>query len=352
MFTTLIRADVALADDPPPGPPPPPTTPAPRFRRRPYANRDGREGVPDITGDPRLRQLVVDNAELAEDREVREAAAAALAGTDQDIMVFLNTGLDEAKARAQARKQEEARQNLAACQALRGTGGPLFNAEVERVFAGTDSDRVGFLLYGVEVYRALDDKATADARTRADQLRGRVTVLAASAGPEVQRTAQEALNAGDAAIAEYLRAGYQAAARLDAEQREQEIRDQEARERAAEELSDLAKRAALASQARQRLLVAHGNGVRALEKAANAVVLAGNEARRAEQILAANNAGGTHPADSFTAVKAETARQLANARTAATEAETAATQATVEANILVEVNLPYGAPSELRWPGA
>ncbi|MFD2465380.1 hypothetical protein ACFSYJ_42640, partial [Amycolatopsis samaneae] len=102
----------------------------------PYREWDGSVGVPDW-GDPRFRQIVVDNAELAEDPEVREAAAAALAaGGSGPLMEFLNHGLDDAKKRATARKTEQASRDLAAVRALRGTGGPVFNAEVERVLAG------------------------------------------------------------------------------------------------------------------------------------------------------------------------------------------------------------------------
>ncbi|RSM75807.1 hypothetical protein DMH04_37350, partial [Kibdelosporangium aridum] len=53
---------VAVAQDAEPPRPMPPD---------PYKEWDGKAGVPD-TGDPRLRQLVADNAELAEDVEVRE----------------------------------------------------------------------------------------------------------------------------------------------------------------------------------------------------------------------------------------------------------------------------------------
>ncbi|MBB2934390.1 hypothetical protein FHX82_001410 [Amycolatopsis bartoniae] len=324
---------VAAAEEPSEARPMPPD---------PYREWDGSTGVPDW-GDPRFRQLVVDNAELAEDPEVREAAAAALAvGTNAALMDFLNRGLSEAKARATARKQEQARQDRAAIEALRGTGGPYFNAEVERVLSGSDSDCMLFLAYGKEIAQQRDADATRGEQDRLAQLRSRVQLLVGAGGPAVQRAAQTALDGGDAAIAEFLAHGYLVAAKADADAREQYLKDQEARDDAAEQLSELAQRAARAAQARQALLVAHGNGVRALERSANALVSAGTEAREAAQILAANKAGGQHPADAFTGVKEEVARQLGYARQAATDAQQASATAQVQANVLVETGLTYG----------
>ncbi|MBP2328138.1 hypothetical protein JOF56_008523 [Kibdelosporangium banguiense] len=341
VFAALIDPAAAAANDPPPAPPP--STPARPMPENPYKPWDGDAGVPDLVGDKVTRQVVFDNAELAEDPEVRDAAKAALdEGTVQALRKFLETGLDQAKARAAARKAETARQNRIAIQAMAGTGGPIFNAEVQRVLAGTDGDRADFLAYGKDVARVRDQQVAEGNQARADQLRARVTALVGSAGPNVKQAAQNALNAGDAAIAEFLRTGYLEAARKDAEAREKQLRDQEAAERAAEELSEVARRAARAMTARRNLVVAHGNSVRALQRSANAMILAANESRKAEQILAANNASGQHPPDSFNQVKAEVARQLTNARNAATDAESAAATATVEANVLVETGFTYG----------
>ncbi|WP_328611670.1 polymorphic toxin-type HINT domain-containing protein [Amycolatopsis sp. NBC_00345] len=308
----------------------------------PHQEWDGSSGVPDW-GDPRLRQIVVDNAELAEDQEVRDAAAAALAaGTNAAVMDFLNRGNAEAKARAQARKDEVARAELAQVQALRGTGGPYLRAEVERVLAGSASDRRLFLAYGKDIANQRDADTVKGAQDVRDRDRARVQMLVGAVGPAVQRAAQSALDSGDAAIAEFLKTGYLAAAKVDADAREQQIKDEEARTKAAEELSDLARKAARAAQARRDLLVAHGNGVRALEKSSNALISAGNEARKAAQILAANTAGGQHPADAFDRQKEEVTRQLGYARQAATEAQRAADSAQVQAGVLVETGLTYG----------
>ncbi|MFF0148780.1 polymorphic toxin-type HINT domain-containing protein [Amycolatopsis sulphurea] len=308
----------------------------------PYREWDGSAGVPD-RGDPRLRQIVVDNAELAEEPEVREAAAAALAvGRSAAIMEFLDHGNAEAQARARARKDEIARRELAEVEALRGTGGPYLKAEVERVLAGSVYDRSDFLAFGKDIANQRDADAAKGEQELRDRARARVLMLTAAAGPAVQRAAQAALDAGDAAITEFLKSGYLVAAKADADTREQQLKDEEARIKAAEELSDLARRSARATQARRNLLVAHGNGVRALEKSANALVLAGNEARTAAQILAANTAGGKHPADAFDRQKNEVARQLGYARQAGEDAQRASASAQVQANILVETGLTYG----------
>ncbi|WP_249228041.1 polymorphic toxin-type HINT domain-containing protein [Kutzneria sp. CA-103260] len=308
-----------------------------------YHEWDGKDGLPPLTSDPRLRQIVVDNAELDPDQEVRDAAKAALdANTNDAIMAYLNGGQDTARAKADARRAEAARQDRAAIEPLRGTGGPYLRAEVDRVLAGTDADRAQFVAYGRAIAEQRDAQATQDEKTRLDQNRARVQALVAAGGPAVSKAAQAALAGGDAAVAEFLKTGYLTAAKADADAREQELKDQEERDKAADALSDLAKKAARASAARQQLMVAHGNGVRALEQASNALVLAGAEARKAAQILAANTAGGQHPADSFDVVKAEVARQLGYARTAAGQAAQAATAAKAQADVLVDTGLTYG----------
>src|SRR5207248_8006056 len=108
VFAGLVQPSTAVAAQVRPAAEQPADSPARPMPPDPYKEWDGSSGVPDW-GDPRFRQLVVDNAELAEDQEVRDAATAALAaGTTAALMDFLNHGLDEAKARANARKAETA----------------------------------------------------------------------------------------------------------------------------------------------------------------------------------------------------------------------------------------------------
>jgi hypothetical protein len=308
-----------------------------------YPGWDGESGMGEPL-DPRLWKLVSDIAQLSEEPEVRAAAQAALdAGTEDAVWEFLDTGEVEAQQRAQARRDETARLNREAVLDLRGTGGPIFNAEVERVLAGSDADRAAFLDYGRGIATERDERTRRTTQARADELRARVTALSGSAGPEVKLAAQQALSAGDAAIVAFFNGGYVAAAQRDAAAREQYLKDLEERTKAAEAASDLAQRAARASRARQNLLVANGRGVRALQRAANAMVSAGTAARQGAQILAANTAGGHHSPESFSLVRQEVQRQLDFAGQAASEAQSASVAATAEANILVEAGLPYGA---------
>lgn len=309
----------------------------------PYPGWDGQTGV----GEPlnmQLRWLVQENAEESEDFEVRDAATAALAeNTNAAFQRFLLTDRPAAVALATARRAETAQRNRTAIEAMAGTGGPIFNAEVQRVLAGTDYDREIFLLYGKDIATDRDERAGRTAAARAEAMRARVTVLAGSGGPEVRQAAQDALTAGDAAIAAFLDGGYLAAARLDADAHEAYLRDLEERTRAAERLSELARRAARANEARGHLLVANGQGIRAVQRGANAMVSASNAARQATQILAANEASGQHSPESFTVVRDEVDRQLGYARDAAVDAHNASVAARAQADILVSLELPYGA---------
>ena len=317
----------------------PPARPIPHTD---YPGWDGTTGLGEAI-DPFFRGLVADIAQLSEEPEVREAAAAALAAnTDQAILDFLDVGEPEAQARAKARRDATARQNRTAVERLAGTGGPIFNAEVTRVLAGSDYDRAAFLAYGKDIAADRDAKTTASAQARAADLRARVQILTGAGGPEVQRAAQAALTAGDAAIAAFLNGGYLEAAKRDADAREAYLKDLEEREKAAEQLSDLAKRAARANTARRNLLIANGLGIRALQRASNAMISANIAARQAAQILAANNASGQHSPSSFSIVVQEADRQLGYANTAATDAHTAALSAQTEVAILGETGLTYG----------
>jgi len=306
----------------------------------PYVPWDGTTGV--VQFDVRLRGLIADIAELDPEVEVREAATKAMGEGDAAIAVFFSSGRSVAVAAATARKAAKAKADKAAVQALAGTGGPIFNAEVTRVLAGTDADRAAFLLYGKDIANTRDEKSTASTKARADQLRARVTMLAGIDSPQVASGAAAALAAGDAAIATFISTGYAAAAKLDAAAREQAVKDAEARNKAAEDLSDLAQRAARASTARANLLVANGEGIHALQQASNAMISAANQSRLGEQILAGTGTAAAK-ATKLAAAKAEAARQVGYAVQAADRAQAAAARATVEANILVDTGLTYGA---------
>ncbi|WP_409180664.1 ALF repeat-containing protein [Amycolatopsis sp. VS8301801F10] len=175
----------------------------------------------DVPVDPFLRDVVADYAELDEDPEVRKAAQAALdAFTTAALEAFMATGIDEAKTRAKDRKAGVARQHRKQIEAMAGTGGAIFNAEVVRVLAGTDGDRADFLAYGAQIARQRDEQAQLNAEARLKQLRDRVRLLVATGGLELRKAAQAALDAGDAAIADFFaKGGYEAAVNRDVQAR-------------------------------------------------------------------------------------------------------------------------------------
>ncbi|WP_166661206.1 hypothetical protein [Paractinoplanes brasiliensis] len=324
---------VALAEDPPTVEVPPLIT----------ETWNGTTGV--STTDDRWRKAVADVAEFTAEPEIRDAALAALATGDPAVILkFATVDKPALEKQVAARKKQEAADNLAAIRALAGTGGAYFNAEVQRVLAGTDSDRAAFLAYGADVARDRDAQVARNAAERAAALRERVRIVAAAAPAEsnVKRAAEAALSGDDAAVSAFLNGGYLTAARADAAEREQYLKDLEARNKAAEELSDLAQRSARANVARRQMLVAHGEAVRALQQAANAMASAANAARHASRVLAGGGTA-TQKASELTVANNEAKRQLGYAEQAAREAAIAAATSAAAADDLLDTGLDYGA---------
>ncbi|MBU2663828.1 hypothetical protein KOI35_09940 [Actinoplanes bogorensis] len=304
---------------------------------------NGTTGV-DATAE-RWRKAVADVAELSPEPEVRVAALAALStGDPVAIQRFATVEKRQLETEIAARRKQQAADNLVTIRAMAGTGGDYFNAEVTRVLAGTDTDRELFLAYGADVARQRDEKVAADARERATQLRERVRVLAAAAPAEshVKVAAEQALAGDDAAVAAFWNSGYLTAAKADAAEREQYLKDLEARNKAAEELSDLAQRAKRASEARTRLLRAHGDAVKALQRGANDMAGAANAARHAERVLARAGTAASKSAD-LDAAKTQTTNFVNGARLSAEQARAAAAIATSAADELIATGLDYGA---------
>ncbi|MEU4157712.1 polymorphic toxin-type HINT domain-containing protein [Actinoplanes sp. NPDC026670] len=293
----------------------------------------------------RWRKAVADVAEFTAEQEVRDAALAALAtGDPATIQKFATVDKPALDKQVAARKKQEAANNLATIKALKGTGGPYFNAEVERVLAGTDSDRAAFLAYGADIARDRDKKTSDDAAERAAMLRERVRLIAAMAPAEsnVRRAAEAAFAGDDNAVNAFLNGGYLTAARADAAEREQYLKDLEARNKAVEELTELAQKSARASEARRRLLIAHGEGVRALQQASNAMAAAANGARHSARVLAGSGTA-TAKAPELASANTEVKRQLGHAQVAAREAGIAAQTASTAADEIVATGLDYGA---------
>ncbi|TDC42380.1 polymorphic toxin-type HINT domain-containing protein [Micromonospora sp. KC213] len=305
---------------------------------------NGTAGV--VTSNERWVQAVTDLAELTEEPEIRDAALQVLAtGNAAAIRQFALMDMPVIDQRVRERKRLEAADRLTRVRAMVGTGVPggYFNAEVQRVLAGTDEDRKAFLAYGADIARARDDKTAGDSRERAAALRERLRVFAAAAptGTQVKAAAQQALAGDDAAVAAFFATGYAAAARADSAAREQYLADLEARNKAAEELSDLAQRARRASEARAQMMVAHGNGIRALQRAANAMASAANASRHSQRVLAGPGTVASKAGD-LAIDKALIATELDGVRLAAQQAQAAAAASRSAAQVLQETGLTYG----------
>ncbi|WP_208827739.1 ALF repeat-containing protein [Streptomyces ficellus] len=296
----------------------------------------------DRISDERDRQLVEDFAEFDEEEEVREAARKALESTDPNaIREFLERGEAEARQRAKDKRAGVDVANRGRIEALRGTGGPFFNAEVERVLKGTAQDRADFLAFGADIARQRDKATEQNERERAAENRKRVEMLAAVGGPEVKRTAQAALATGDdKVIAEFLEKGYLVAAQKDADDRAAHEKAQQEALEAARKLRELAEKAAVAAEARTKLIAAHGDAVKALKTASNAMSSAAAQSREADRMLAADKAGKR--LSDYGPVKAEVGRQVGIAEGAAKQAQVAALLAKVEAGILTDTGLTHG----------
>ncbi|MFF7717573.1 polymorphic toxin type 27 domain-containing protein [Streptomyces sp. NPDC007988] len=291
----------------------------------------------------RDRQLVEDYAEFDEEEEVREAARKALESTDPNaIREFLERGEAQARQRAKDKGNAVDVENRRTIEALRGTGGPNFNAEVERVLKGTAQDRADFLAFGADIARQRDKATEQNEQQRAAENRKRVEMLAAMGGPEVKRAAQVALSTGDdKVIAEFLEKGYLVAAQQDADDRAAHEKAQKEALEAAERLRRLAENSARAAEARTKLIAAHGDAVKALKNASNAMSMAGAASRDADRLLAADRAGKR--LSDYSQVKQTVALQVGFAETAARQAQVAALQAKVQADVLVETGLTHGA---------
>ncbi|MFC0107633.1 DNA/RNA non-specific endonuclease [Kibdelosporangium aridum] len=294
------------------------------------------------------RDLIADIAGSdREDEEVRTAARETLrkleAGDRAAAQIFFDVGYPAAKAKAKKRKEDADAANRAQIQPLAGTGGPAFRAAVDRALRGDARAREEFLAFGRDIAAEEDRRNGAHERELKDRRRAHVQTAAQLGGPEVSKAAKAALAQGDAAIEEFLRTGYLAAAQRDAEERERQLAELERQRKEAEAASELAQRTARAMRARTALLAAHADGLKFLERTANDMTLAANASREAARVLAADLAGGTYHAELYQRAKDDVARQLGYAVTDAAAAQSAANVARTQANILVENQMPHGA---------
>ncbi|MEU5425498.1 hypothetical protein AB0H73_07795 [Streptomyces olivoreticuli] len=288
------------------------------------------------------RELVETIAEFDEEEEVKEAARKALESTDPNaIREFLEHGEADARKRAMEKKDATDVKNRQQIEAMRGTGGPYFQKEIDRVLKGSARDRADFLAFGADIARQRDKKTEDNDRKRAEENRKRVEMLVGAGGPEVKKAAQAALATNDdQKIAEFLEKGYLVAAQKDADDRAAHEKALKEAQEAADKLRDLAEKAARAADARTKLITAHGDAVKALKMSSNAMSSAAAASRQADRMLSADRAGKR--LSDYGQVKAEVARQVEYAGWAAKAADVAARQAKTQADVLVETGLTHG----------
>ncbi|MFH8590901.1 hypothetical protein [Streptomyces rimosus] len=293
------------------------------------------------------RQLVEDLAEFGDEEEVRLAAKAALESEDPNaIREFLDHGMAEARKRAQEKKKDTDAENRKKIEAMRGTGGPHFNAEVERVLGpkATANDRASFLSYGADLAREQDAKEEKDAKDHAATLRKRVEMLATVGGPEVKKAARAALDAGnDAAITAFLDKGYLVAAQKDADNqaaREKELK--EAQEKLDKEL-ELARKTAAAAPVRTKLLDAHADALKALTYVTDDLAISVHDAREAGRLIENNRSEERLYA--YDQARADVIRRMESSAFFARATRIHATQVKIHADFLTE----NGLPQDTRW---
>ncbi|WP_249027360.1 hypothetical protein [Amycolatopsis alba] len=325
----------------------PPAGTAATSERPPTAS--GPEGNPEQ--DALLRQmqldLLADIAAFDEDEEVRAAARDTLrkteAGDATAIPVFFDHGQQDAKAAARKRKADADANNRAVIEPLAGTGGPVFNAAVTRALAGNAYDRADFLAFGRDIAAEQDRRDGAYDKELKNRRRMHVQTAADRGTPEVSAAAKAALAAGDAAIEEFLKTGYLAAARRDADARERYLAELEQKRKDAVAASDLAQRTARAMRARTNLLTAHADGVKALERTANDMTTAANISRETARLLASDQAGHSYHPELYQRAKDDVAREVGRAVTDARAAQSASAGAKTQVDILLQNGMPHGA---------
>lgn len=118
------------------------------------------------------------------------------------VKEFLEHSEAEARQRAKDKHDGVNAENRKKIEAMRGTGGPVFNAGLERTLKLDAKARADFLAYGTDMARAQDKENEQNAKDRASELRKRVEMLAASGGPEVKKAATTALATNDDMVIE------------------------------------------------------------------------------------------------------------------------------------------------------
>ena len=242
------------------------------------------------------KMLVQDIAEHAEDVEVREAAAAALAvGTKEKLLWFLDHGEAEARAKAAERKRVEAAQNRAKVEEWARTGGPNVKAGAQAALNSGDQAIKDFVAYGYEIALKRDKQQAEDDKAERDRIVARVRMMVEQGGPQVKIEGEPLLMRGDyALIREFYLTGYHVANQRDHDFQktiEQALID---RNKAITDLEALATRSATAANARAEILRANIDAVKNLDDVTLALNLAARAAHKADEIHRDDRPGRAH----------------------------------------------------------
>ncbi|MEV6715795.1 hypothetical protein AB0M48_27580 [Lentzea sp. NPDC051208] len=239
------------------------------------------------------KQLVGDIRDHAEDVEVRDAAAAALAvGTKERLIWFLDHGQAEAQARAEARKQVERAENRKKVEEWARTGGPNVKAGAQAALAAGDRAIADFVAYGYEIALKRDKQQAEDDKAEQDRIIARVRDMVAHGGPQVRVEGEAVLGTGDyAAIREFYLTGYHEANKRDHDFQLVIEKALEDRNRALTELDQFARRSEAAAKARAEITRANIEVVKTLEDGIFAMQMAVKAAHKADKIFQEDKPG-------------------------------------------------------------
>ncbi|MCR3752385.1 ALF repeat-containing protein [Lentzea californiensis] len=273
------------------------------------------------------KQLVGDIRDHAEDVEVRDAAAAALAiGTKEKLLWFLDHGQAEAQARADQRKQVERVENRKKVEEWARTGGPNVKAGAQAALNAGDRAIADFVAFGYEIALKQDKQQAEDDKAEQDRIIARVRDMVAHGGPQVKVEGEAVLLLGDyAKIREFYLTGYHEAHRRDAEFQLVIEKALDDRNRALTELDKFARTAEAAAKARAEIMRANINAVKAMDDSIFAMQMAVKAAHKADKVFQEDKHGranGQKGRDQeLDALRAEAAEYAARGARVAEEAD-------------------------------
>ncbi|MGW6932418.1 hypothetical protein ACWGE0_20360 [Lentzea sp. NPDC054927] len=273
------------------------------------------------------KQLVGDIRDHAEDVEVRDAAAAALAiGTKEKLLWFLDHGQAEAQARADQRKTVERAENRKKVEEWARTGGPNVKSGAQAALNSGDRAIADFVAFGYEIALKQDKQQAEDDKAEQDRIIARVRDMVAHGGPQVKVEGDAVLLLNDyAKIREFYLTGYHEAHKRDADFQlviEKALAD---RNKALTELDQFARRSEASAKARAEIMRANIGAVKAMEDSIFAMQMAVKAAHKADKIFQEDKPGranGQKGRDQeLDALRAEAAEYAARADRVALEAD-------------------------------